>query len=234
MITPFGFWSIQALNLSLCAIPKGGSTMNRQLVAKAAGALHKNECFLEWKQNNLLFKNGVTRDYSNKTTNIAIVRDPWTRAVSGFMDQIQRKYIPNNISHDAFMTYLEYSAQQHHLHHTGSAATMCIGHTGARFDHIINLEDISSFAKVARDVPAYGHLIEEGWEHCTHGDPRLYMPGSISTHANPDHHLKYRLCSPTAIQAVCRVYKDDYKVYSQLGHPFKCECQTLVQGSFRS
>lgn len=233
MTAPFGFWTIQALNISLCAIPKGGSSMNRQVVAKAAHMLSQDECYLAWgtRSDENLRQRGVSQDYSPHTTNIVIVRDPWTRAVSSFNDQIARGHLPPNRTHDAFMHYLSHHANREHLHHTGSAARKCIGYPRARFDHVINLEDISSFANVARLVPAYGSLIETGWERCTRGDPRLYMPGSVATHKNQDADMRYRLCNHAAISKVCETYREDYAVLARIGSPFPCSCHAQVRGA---
>lgn len=226
---PFGFWTIQALNISLCAIPKGGSTMNMQLLVKAMSTPTKNKCTVDWSRVAAqLRKRGVEQQYSPNTTNIVIVRDPWTRAVSSFNDQIVRKHIPSNRSHEAFMHYLNHHAKKEFTHHTGTVATKCIGYPSARFDHIINLEDISSFARVARLVPAYGRLIETGWEECTNGDPRLYIKGSVALHKNEDKDMSSRLCTREAIAKVCEVYKADYTVLARIGHPFSCSCKADV------
>ena len=226
-----GFWTIKLLNLSFCAIPKGGSTMTRQLVAKAAGVLNITGCYPDWeKQTNALFeRHGVQKSYSHNTTNIVIVRNPWTRAVSEFADQIARRHIPNNKSHGAFIHYLDNIAVKKYTHHTGTASKSCIGDNKARFDHIIDLENIYSFAKVARPVPAFANLTEHGWENCTHGDPRLYMPGSIALHANKDVDMKHTLCTRESLQKVCKIYGSDYKLYHSLGHPFRCACHTIVE-----
>lgn len=207
--------------------------MNRQVVAKAAHMLSHNECYLNWGKDidKKLHERGVSQDYSPHTTNIVIVRDPWTRAVSSFNDQIARGYLPPNRTHDAFMYYLSHHAKVEHLHHTGSVAHKCIGYPSARFDHVINLENIWSFAKVARLVPAYGSLIEHGWNRCTRGDPRLYMPGSVATHKNQDASMKYRLCNRASISKVCETYREDYAVLARIGSPFPCKCHTQVLGT---
>ena len=207
--------------------------MNRQLVAKAAHMLSENECYLNWGAHidKKLHERGVSQDYSPHTTNIVIVRDPWTRAVSSFNDQIVRGYLPRNRTHSAFMYYLSHHAKLEYTHHTGSAARKCIGYPRARFDHVIDLEDISSFAKVARLVPAYGSLIEHGWERCTRGDARLYMPGSVATHKNQDADMRYRLCNRASISKVCETYREDYAVLARIGSPFACTCHTQVLGS---
>ena len=149
--------------------------------------------------------------------------------MSSFNDQIVRGHIPPVRTHDAFMHFLSNHANHEYLGHTGTAKNMCIGYSKARFDYIINLEDISSFANVARLVPAYGALIETGWEKCTNGDPRLYMPGSVSLHKNNDSDMKYQLCNKAAISKVCNIYSEDYKIYARIGHPFKCSCESKVQ-----
>ena len=201
--------------------------MNRAIVARAVGVLG-TKCWLKWGANetNLLYEHGVTDQYSSSTTNILIVRDPWTRAVSSYGDQKRRKNIPLNMS---FTEYLETYATAEKLHHTGSAATKCPGMKDARFDYIINLEDISSFARVARLVPSYGSLVDHGWERCTKGDPRLYMPGSV-TNKNKDQRIPYELCTPEHIQKVCGVYAADYELYARLGYPFECQCQRSLRG----
>lgn len=217
---PFGFWTVASLNFSVCAMPKCGSTMNRAVLAKAAGVLG-DACFYSWNNDIPL----VTKTYSPNTTNILIVRDPWTRAVSQFADQKARKQIDAKTS---FLEYLTHNATRTYTHHTGTAAGMCAGMPGARFDHIINIESKSSFARVARLVPAYGSLVDHGWERCTGGDPRLYMPGSIATHANKDRDMPSRLCTPKNLDAVCKVYAADYALYARLGHPFKCACKREI------
>lgn len=229
-MTPFGFWTVDALNVSLCAVPKGGSTMNRQIVARAAGLLDTTRCFFGWSDtdNDLLSARGVHQMYSPTTTNIAIVRDPWERAVSSFADQIARRYLPNNTSHEAFLQFLQTSPQDDAKHHTGLASRMCLGMHGARFDYLIDLGDVASFARVARMVPSYGAIVDHGWEACTGGEPRLYMPGSIATHKNKERGMASRLCTRAAIGAVCERYAADYAMYERLGHPFPCACGSRV------
>lgn len=203
--------------------------MNRQIVGRAVEALN-GSCFLDWRKETtkkLLLARGVTTAYSPETTNIAIVRDPWTRAVSSFNDQIVRGHLAANRSLGAFLHYLEHHAMREYSFHTGSVVEKCIGAPQARFDHLIDLENVGSFARVARLVPAFGALVDTGWEGCTQGDPRLYMQGSIATHANKDKDMKYRLCSPDSIKKVCDTFRADYQVYRRLGHPFRCSCETL-------
>ena len=228
-VSPFGFWTIPWLNISICAVPKGGSSMNRQIVARSANALD-DKCFYDWTKDNndKLFEKGITQEYDSSTTNILIVRDPFKRAVSSFEDQISRGYIENSHNLSAFLHFLEHHANDDHLHHTGVVHKKCPGYANARFDHIINLEDISSFARVARLVPLYGQLIEHGWEKCTGGDPRLYIVGSIAPHRNRDKDEKKTLCTPESLKKVCQVYAEDYQLYKKLGHPFECRCDTLV------
>ncbi len=236
-MAPFGFWTLHALNLSLCAIPKGGSTVIRQVVARGARVLGASECYYDWTEENTrkLRSHGVSQSYSPKTTNIALVRDPWTRAVSSFVDQMRRGYVPRT-DHDvpAFLRYLRTNATVEHPHHTGTVADKCLGARGARFDHVIDLENVASFARVARLVPAFGALVERGWKHCTGGDPRLYMPGSVATvnpHRNPDAELRYRLCTPESLRQVCHTYRRDYEVFERLGHPFECRCESTVRAN---
>ena len=233
-MAPFGFWTLHALNLSLCAVPKGGSSMNRAVVARGAGVLGA-ACHYHWapEATRLLTSRGVSTAYSAATTNIAIVRDPWTRAVSSFVDQMRRGYIPDT-GRDAasFLRYLRTNATVERPHHTGSVESKCLGARHARFDHVVDLEDVASFARVARLVPAYGALVERGWEHCTGGDPRLYMPGSVATvnpHRNADVELKHALCTPEALRQVCWTYRRDSEVYERLGHPFECRCEATVR-----
>lgn len=229
--SPFGFWTIRALNLSLCAVPKAGSTMNRQLVARAAGLLladevkDKDRCWYGWsdEDNARLRARGVTQDYDPHTVTIGIVRDPWDRAVSAFVDQIARGHLPrNDTSVQAFLAYLDRPLRDGH--HTGAAARRCLGLPGARFDHLVDLGSPSNFARVSRLVPAYAQLIERGWERCTGGDPRLYMPGSVSPHRNRDTDLPRRLCRKDTLAKVCAVYAEDYALYTRLGYPYECAC----------
>lgn len=231
MSLSFGFWTIPTLNLSLCAIPKGGSTMNRAVVARSVGMLD-GKCELDWDAatNDMLATHGVTTEYSPSTTNILIARDPWTRAVSSYADQLRRNNIPRNTT---FSVYLDKFADVQNTHHTGRAVHKCPGHPGARFDHIVDLERISSFARVARSVPAYGSLLETGWERCTGGDPRLYMPGTVSSHANPDTDMARRLCTTRHISKVCDVYRLDYDLFRRLGHEYPCECSHVVRAAPR-
>lgn len=235
---PFGFWTLPALNLSLCAVPKGGSTMNRQLVARGAGLLPPPPanatpaaaaCWYGWSadDNARLAARGVVQAYSPHTTNVAILRDPWDRAVSAFADQIARGQLPSNATTPAaFLAFLERPLVEGH--HTGTAAHHCLGLRGARFDHLIDLASVADFARVARHVPAFAGLIDRGWEHCTGGEPRLYLPGSIATHRNRDPTMPHRLCFPHTLAKVCRVYADDYALYRALGRPYACECKRTV------
>ncbi len=225
---PFGFWTLPWINISICAIPKGGSTMNRQVIAKAANVLG-DKCEYEWITENdiLLEKKGVQTFYNSSTTNILIVRDPFKRAVSIFEDQINRGYIETSRNLTAFLHFLDNHIDDH-LHHAGAAYKKCTGYKNARFDHIINLEDISSFARVSRLVPQYGSLLEHGWEKCTNGDPRLYIVGSIARHKNIYHDDKKKLCTHESLKKVCELYANDYKLYEKIGYPFRCACDSLV------
>lgn len=232
----FGFYTMQFLNLSLCSFPKAGSTMNQNIVQRA---LHLNDedgqvtdCHASWdfvfRDNGSALKSrGVSFEYSPNTTNIAIIRDPWDRAVSEYADQIRRGHILANSSFYDFLTrYVpRHEAYQMHVAH---AADMCIGSPNARFDHIIEISDISSFYRVSRIVPSFGKLINAGWERCTGGSPSLYMPGSIASHRNKDVHMKTKLCNPRNLQQVCQQYARDYVLYKELGHPFACECPRVV------
>lgn len=229
MLSPFGFWTIQALNLSLCAIPKAGSSMNRAIVARAVGILPNTSCGFGWTPSDdaALKARGVTREYSSNTTNVAIVRDPWTRAVSSFADQLARGHlVPNS----TFMDFLrQHALREYHQHHTGTAAGMCTGFAGARFDHVVDVEHVSSFARLARRVPQLGAVMDVGWEKCTGGVPQLYMVGSVASHANKDVTMPERLCTPQHLAEVCRVYARDYDLYARLGLKYKCQCKRTVR-----
>jgi hypothetical protein len=200
--------------------------MNRAVVARAVDMLN-GKCELDWEKdtNAKLVMKGVSTEYSASTTNILIARDPWTRAVSSYADQLRRRNIPSKTS---FFVFLDRFATVEGQHHTGMASKMCPGHEGARFDYIVDIESISSFAYVARQVPAYGGLLETGWEKCTKGDPRLYLPGSISSHANPDKLMAKKLCRPKHIRKVCDMYRSDYDLYRRLGHAYNCTCDQLI------
>lgn len=227
---PFGFWMMPWLNLTICAVPKAGSSMNRQVVAKAAGLLD-HKCFYDWNPENdkALASRGIRQEYSSSTTNIVIVRDPFLRAVSSFSDQIDRGYIGKERNLSAFLHFLDHHAQDEHVHHTGRISDRCIGYQAARFDQLINLDDVTSFAKAARKIPEFGRLVNAGWEHCTGGEPSLYMVGSIAPHRNRHPHEKKSLCTPESIEKVCHIFKEDYKVYRKIGHPFDCSCDTRVR-----
>ena len=108
MTTPFGFWTIPTLNISLCAVPKSGSTMNRQIVSKAANLIspENGTCYYDWENKLASQTKLVNTKYSDFTTNIAIIRDPWDRAISSFSDQIQRRHIPHNTSFSNFIILL--------------------------------------------------------------------------------------------------------------------------------
>lgn len=200
--------------------------MNRLIVARAANVLSPTACHYPWSSHHdqQLFANGVTQDYSNVTTNILIVRDPWTRAVSSFADQIARHSIRLNYTPAAFLHFLRYHADNTSLRHTGTASTMCPAQPGVRFDHIVDLEDISSFARVATRVRNFSRLVDTGWEHCTGGDPHLHLQGTIAPHRNKNRNLPYDLCTAETIREVCRVYHADYQLYARLGRTFKCAC----------
>ena len=237
-----GFWTIPASNLTLCSIPKGGSSMTRQIIAHAAGLIARTGAASVWQRHGFngtdcFYPSGPSKDkaleraglirktYSPDTTNVLIARDPYTRAVSQFYDQIHRGFLPPDHSRDAFLNYVQnYSRHSSDQHHVGHAAYYCPGWAGARFDHVIDLEDVRSYAHIARVVPALGALVETGWENCTNGEPRLYMPGSIATHKNKDGNAAEELCTKATLLAVCKQYADDYRMYRLHGHPYDCAC----------
>ena len=227
---PWGFWTVETLNLSFCAVPKAGSSMMHAVVASMVGALTEGQCFIGWSKRELelLRRHNVTRTYSPSVTNIAIVRDPWTRAVSSFADQINRRYVKLNHTKSDFIRYLRGWANRRSLHHTGSLTRMCTGLAGARFDHVIDLEDTASFARVARAVPNFGRFIDNGWEHCTQGEPRLYIPGSIAPHKNMDPQLHLRLCDVETLRVACEQYAEDFDILRRIGHPYECSCKASV------
>ena len=106
----FGFWVLSALNISLCAVPKGGSTMTRQVVGRLAGLLEPGgKCWLPWgaPENAALYERGLTRRYNPNVTNILVARDPWTRAVSEFSDQIKREHTQHPLNPEGFLLFLE-------------------------------------------------------------------------------------------------------------------------------
>jgi len=77
--------------------------------------------------------------------------------VSEYSDQIKRGHYdldPENP--EDFLHFLKNFANKKYTHHTGSASNKCTSQPDARFDHIIDIEDVASFAKVARDVPVIG------------------------------------------------------------------------------
>merc|ERR1719424_718927 len=78
----------------------------------------------------------TSKRYSPGTTNVLIARDPYTRAVSQFHDQIARGYLRPDFSEAAFLNYVRnYSSHSSYQHHVGHAAQFCLGWEGARFDH---------------------------------------------------------------------------------------------------
>lgn len=233
--------------MGICAIPKGGSTAIRALVGRLAGVLdpltsnceqwfegidvngmvqgHAWNLFVGYQ----LEAAGWVDTYSSNVTNILMVRDPWTRAVSEYADQIKRGHYdssPSNASE--FLHFVRSFANKKYSHHTGAASNKCASQPDARFDHIIDIEDVSSFVKVARDVPILGEAANSGWEKCTSGEPSFYLAGSFSKHkTTPD--LKHVLCNSETIKAVCDVYKEDYEIYGKFGKAFECSCMREVQ-----
>lgn len=234
----FGFYSIPALNLTLCSYPKAGSTMNLNVVHRAVNLFeehdgHIKECDATWDNifgtsPSVIQKRGVELDYSDKTTNIVIIRDPWTRAVSEFGDQKRRKHVSKNATFIEFLNWAKNERDHNRIHgHISTASTMCPGLPGARFDYVIELTDITSFNAVSRAVPAYGKLLEDGWENCTNGFPNLYMAGSVAEHKNHDTDEPYRLCNKENLKHVCNIYADDYTLFRErFNVTMHCECKT--------
>lgn len=230
---PFtGFYNVPRLNISTCAVPKGGSSMMRSVVARMAGALPEGQCYYNWGRelDQALAAKGVTTWHDPSLTTVLQVRDPWTRAVSQFADQIVRGHVrgdPRNASD--FVAYLRAAPLRPYEHHTGTASMYCAGRPGVRFDHVIDLEDIPSFHRAAMQVPVLGAALNRGWERCTHGVGSLYMVGTIAAHRS-EPRLAQQLCTREALELVCRVYAADYALYRRLGHPYACECAKAVRG----
>lgn len=226
-----GFYNVPHANLSTCAVPKGGSSMMRTIVARAVGALPDDNCNYEWgrDRDEALRLRGVTTTYEPTLTTILQIRNPWTRAVSQFADQIRRQHVhgdPRSVRD--FMRYLdENTTAWPHRHHTGTASMYCPGLADARFDHIIDVEDISSFHRVATRVPAFGRVVSTGWARCTGGVESLYMVGSVAPHRSAPK-LASTLCTSATIRRVCDIYRDDYRLYARLGHPYPCACEQTV------
>lgn len=230
---PFtGFYNVPSLNLSTCSVPKGGSSMMRTVVARMAGVLH-DRCHFPWgvEEDRALEARGVTTEYDPSLTTVLQIRDPWTRAVSQFSDQIKRGHVrADPESPRDFLAYLRATPAHEHRHHTGSASAYCAGRRDARFDHVIDLEDVASFYRVATRVPALGRATDRGWSHCTRGAESLYMVGTIATHRSKPG-LATTLCTEEAMRLVCHLYADDYRLYARLHHPYRCECLRRTSGA---
>lgn len=107
---------------------------------------------------------------SSAWTRILFTRDPWTRAISAYRDQIMRREVSrlSPTSRDDFLTFTRRGLGDGH--HTAAQSDFC----GTRLHNITYSQTIdvdhgweSGWAQVLRARPDLAAALTTGWEECT-------------------------------------------------------------------
>ena len=232
--------------LMICRSPKAGSTTTEWMMQGLLGhnephkichGPHERPPYLidnnEDYRGALLIKylNETVRSQifrSNEWVTIAVVRDPWSRAISSFKDQIHRGHFSGSEdSRDDFMRFVQTHPMSYN--HFGYQSSNC-GLSYLRYDYYIDIECLSKLdAVLRRHRPQLTPRLESGWESCTlDNSPSLLfaVSGSSTGHQN---NLKNesilskvarydeQFCDFMTAAVVAMRFDSDYKALCALG-----------------
>lgn len=212
----------------------------REYVRKAWGGVH-----LLREANFSLIRRALTHP---AWTSVAVVRDPWKRAVSAYKDQIGRGHVAYSPrSRDHFLAYTR--KREGWGHHTGAAASYC-GLHALRYDHVIDLNQgwEAGWRAVLSRHPNLRPFLDDGWQECTSDGSRSLItsrgttghedvvamagrgkdgpPGKAQTAVETSIANDVLLCNETTAAAVAERYAEDYDVLLSHGmaydRPHKC------------
>jgi hypothetical protein len=166
---------------------------------------------------------------------VAQVRDPWFRAISMYLDNIGRGYLPDFNSTDIndFLRFINSKVMINGLnkHHTGDIAGYC-GMRFLKYDVYIDIDDsTSAFQQLIKIRPDLYSYLNTGWESCTvTNSPSILESKSssgheisisgLSTHNYSSKsyiYQKYRVldaiyCDERTTLAVYNIYYEDYEI----------------------
>mmetsp|Transcript_52555 Transcript_52555/g.87200 ORF Transcript_52555/g.87200 Transcript_52555/m.87200 type:complete len:360 (-) Transcript_52555:209-1288(-) len=169
---------------------------------------------------------------------IAVVRNPWNRAISSFKHQILLKHVNYNPnSRDDFLKFT--LAKEGHGHHSGNAHDFG-GIDIVRYDDVVDIDDLAnSFAPVFRAVPRLRAPLETGWENCTRDGSQSLLNASrrkgVETH---EHYISTdespvakrtredtQHCNESTSRAVAWRYQSDYDLFAcMMGRRYPIAC----------
>jgi hypothetical protein len=127
-------------------------------------------------------------------TRVLFTRDPWTRAISAYRDQLMRHLVKglSPTSRDDFVTFTRQRLGDNH--HTAAQGEFC----GIRLDNITYTQAIDvdhgwerDWAEVIRARPDLERALTTGWEECTADGSASIVADNVSkTTAHQDSHWK--------------------------------------------
>ena len=219
--------------LAFCSIPKAGCTTTKWMGAHLATnqsqySICKSNNISPLLNNNRIDRASIPEIFmSPNWTSVGFIRDPWTRAISAYEDQVKRRHVPYVIgSRNDFLKFTE--RNEGWGKHTGHLVDHC-GHSHVRYDHYVDIEHLSSDLRAAlRGKPEVLARLETGWERCTRNkSPSLIDSESDSghtAHASTEESLRDKIirldrtyCNETTAKAVAVRYKADYKFIEKAG-----------------
>ena len=176
---------------------------------------------------------------SKEWTTVAVVRDPWTRAISSFQDQINRKHVAySSATRDNFLTFT--TRHEGYGHHTGAAVGFC-GLSFLRYDYLVDVEDLEGgFGPVLRANPRLpDRAFRSGWEKCMpDGNPSLLaVQGQLSnsdSRVGESKEAKARrnnaiYCNKSTADAVAKRFAKDYRMLAAQGFVYRrCDVGTAA------
>lgn len=213
--------------LDICSMPKAGCTTAKWIGAHLATNLSKTsickstELSPSLKNNQMDNRNIPVAFSSLEWTTIVIVRDPWTRAVSSFEDQIKRKHMSYSVGNrDDFLRFTE--RREGWGKHTAGFAYSTCGLEHVKYDHYVDIEDFGPQLRQAlHGKPEVLARLENGWENCT----RNHTPSLVDSESATGHtahitdeetlqeknaRLDQIYCNATTAAAVADRYSLDY------------------------
>ena len=182
-----------------------------------------------------------TRPYATpfvkEWTTVAVVRDPWTRAISSFQDQIKRKHVAySSATRDNFLTFTtRHEGYGHHRRAVGFAACPFLRTI------LVDVEDLEGgFGPVLRANPRLPErAFRSGWEKCTpDGNPSLLaVQGQLSnsdSRVGESKEAKARrnnaiYCNKSTADAVAKRFAKDYRMLAAQGFVYRrCDVGTAA------
>jgi len=147
---------------------------------------------------------------SPEWTTLAVIRDPWRRAVSMYHDQIARGFYDGTFNdRDDFLRFLQsYQPRGSHtqdLHRTGLFGAL-------RYDFVLDIDHSPSWSFLEYSNPTLYRVMSTGWEECKFTKGRASLlersksPHRIKSNSSPD----WWLCNETTLSVCSKRFAYDY------------------------